>query len=221
MGKTRKPKKAGVIMVFAGTNGAGKSSVIGQYLSGEDGTYYNPDEQARRLRRVVPNLSQTDANAQAWARGRDLLVDAIRHGTNFNFETTLGANTIRRLLREAAESGLELHMYYVGLQSPEMHIQRVANRVRKGGHDIPEHKIRERFESSRKNLIDLLPVLYRVVLFDNSAAPDGNGVVEPLRVLRMEAGSIIECLPEDEVPGWAREIVDAARRMDLTSKKSV
>ena len=220
MRKTRKPKKAGVIMVFAGTNGAGKSSVIGQYLSGEDGTYYNPDEQARRLRRVTPSLSDTDANAQAWARGRDLLEDAIRQSTNFNFETTLGANTIPRLLREATKSGLRVQMYYVGLQSPEMHIQRVASRVRKGGHDIPEHKIRERYESSRKNLIDLLPVLHRVVLFDNSAAPDSHGAVEPLRILRMEAGSIIECLPDDEIPDWAQEIVATARQIDLSGKRS-
>lgn len=218
---TRKPKQA-VIMVFAGTNGAGKSSVIAQYLSGEDATtYYNPDEHARRLRRATPGLSATDANSQGWERGRALLEDAIRDHTNFNFETTLGANTIPTLLREAAESGLMVHMYYVGLESPEMHIRRVASRVQKGGHSIPEDKIRQRYESSPKNLITLWPALHRVVLFDNSADPHDDGTVEPLRILRMEAGSIVDCFPDEKVPPWAREIVAAARRFDAAVRKRI
>jgi predicted ABC-type ATPase len=147
------------------------------------------------------------------------LEDAIRHHTNFNFETTLGANTIPTLLREAAESGLLVHMYYVGLESPEMHVRRVASRVQKGGHSIPEGKIRQRYESSPRNLISLWPALHRVVLFDNSADPDDDGMVEPLRILRMEAGLIVECLPDDEVPAWAREIVAAARQFDAACRK--
>ncbi|MGH8574211.1 MAG: hypothetical protein ACREX8_16790 [Gammaproteobacteria bacterium] len=63
---------------------------------------------------------------------------------DFAFETTLGANTIPRLLAEAASQGIEVHVWYAGLSSPELHIERVRSRVRKGGHDIPEADIRRR-----------------------------------------------------------------------------
>src|SRR5687767_15084451 len=105
--------------------------------------YFNPDEAARRIRAELPELDQTEANSRAWREGIHLLERAIAERKTYAFETTLGGKSVRRLLRGAADAGLELRIGYVGLSSPELHIARVRARVEKGGHDIPEAKIRE------------------------------------------------------------------------------
>ena len=208
------------IYVIAGVNGAGKSSVAGETfrLSGAD--YYNPDEAARLLRAANPTLTQTEANGAAWHEGVRLLKRAIDERLDFALETTLGANTIPRLLREAANAGIEIHVWYVGLESPELHIARVKSRVARGGHDIPEEDIRRRYERSRLNLIDLLPVLRALRIFDNSAEanPAGGQTPKPILVLSMERGRILGPKDLTHTPAWAKPIVAAA--IKLTSART-
>ena len=88
--------------VLAGVNGAGKSSIGGASLRSFGGEYYNPDEAARALMAANPALSQVEANGAAWHQGRRLLERALAERLDYAFETTLGANTIPRLLAEAA-----------------------------------------------------------------------------------------------------------------------
>src|SRR6266851_5531483 len=132
------------IYVIAGVNGAGKSSVAGETFRQSGADYYNPDEVARRLVTANPSLKQAEANSAAWHEGVRLLKRAIDERLEFAFETMLGANTIPRLLREAADAGVDIHVWSVGLDSPELHIARVKARVGRGGHDIPEKDIRRR-----------------------------------------------------------------------------
>ena len=135
--------------MLAGVNGAGKSSIGGVAFRGYGADYYNPDEAARTLRTRHSTLGPSEANAEAWQQGRRLLERAIVEQLDFALETTLGGNTIVRLLAEAAAKGAEIYIWYVGLSSPELHIARVQSRVRRGGHDIPERDIRRRYEHSR------------------------------------------------------------------------
>src|SRR5207249_6832873 len=86
--------------VLAGVNGAGKSSIGGASLRSFGGEYYNPDEAARALMAANPALSQVEANGAAWHQGRRLLERALAERLDYAFETTLGANTIPRLLAE-------------------------------------------------------------------------------------------------------------------------
>lgn len=210
------PKRGrGEIVVLAGTNGGGKSSVGGHHLRATGDTYYNPDEVARKILEIRPELSQKDANVQAWERGVHELRQAIENHSVFAFETTLGGNTIPRLVEEAAEQGLDVHVWYVALSSANLHVQRVQERVARGGHPISETKIRERYDASRTNLTRLLPKLTSLSVYDNSAPPDlQTGEVEPVLLLHMEAGCIVERVPPDEVPEWAREIMCAAEETD-------
>ena len=149
------------LYVVAGVNGAGKSSVGGAAIRAFGGDYFNPDEAARELMAANPGLDQVQANAAAWQQGKRLLEHAIRDRLDFAIETTLGGNTMARLLAEAAALGIEVRIWYVGLASAEAHIKRVRQRVRAGGHDIPEADIRRRWRYSRMNLVQLLPVLDR------------------------------------------------------------
>jgi predicted ABC-type ATPase len=196
-------------------NGAGKSSIAGAAFREWGGEYFNPDEAARRLLSANPGLTQAEANGAAWRQGRSLLERAIEKGLDFAIETTLGGNTITRLLAEAASRGTGIHVWYVGLASPEQHIRRVRSRVRQGGHDIPEPAIRRRFEHSRMNLIALLPALTALRMYDNSVEADPAAGKTPLLapVLLMEHRKILN--PEDlpRAPGWAKPVVAAALKL--------
>ncbi|HEX6367595.1 MAG TPA: zeta toxin family protein [Longimicrobium sp.] len=201
------------IYVLAGTNGAGKSSVGGATFKEEGAEYFNPDEVARRVLADNPDLTVEQANSIAWHEGKRLLECAIDKKLNWVFETTLGGNTIPALLHRAAETGLDVQVLYVGLASPELHIARVQARVARGGHDIPESKIRERYDQSRVNLIHLLPWLTSLRLYDNSDEGDPATVgPQPKLILHLEEGRIREVLPMSQVPQWARPIVLAALR---------
>lgn len=200
------------IRVIAGINGAGKSSVAGRFirLSGHD--YFNPDEVTRRImERGGRSLDQ--ANSQAWTEGKERLEAAIRKHSDFTFETTLGGNTIPALLKEAAQAGLNVAVTFVGLATPEHHLARVRARVAAGGHDIPEDKIRERWEGSRRNIIELLPYLTELRVFDNTAERDPvtGAIPAPLEVLHVRDGKIVKAL--DDPPDWAKPIVDRARQL--------
>ena len=207
-------RNAGRIVVLAGTNGAGKSSVAGATVRRDGANYFNPDEATRRIRDLRPDVSEAEANSRAWEYGRTLLERAIAGRLTFTFETTLGGYTITALLEQALDEGLDVLVWFVGLDSPERHIARVKARVSQGGHAIPEGKIRERYDASRANLLRLLPRLTELRLFDNSveADPAAGHTPEPLLVLHMKHGTIAAMCPPADVPGWAKPIVAAALR---------
>ena len=200
--------------MLAGTNGAGKSSVAGEAFRRGGGDYFNPDEATRRIREAQPRISEAEANSMAWQAGKRLLERAIAEQADFAFETTLGGRTITSLLERALDEGLEVRMWFVGLDSPERHLARVKARVARGGHDIPEVKIRERYETSRRNLIRLLPHLTELRLFDNSAEgdPAKGKSPKPLLVLHITEGAMTSMCPPTKVPVWAKPIVAAAMR---------
>ena len=212
MSTSRRPR----IHVLAGVNGAGKSSIGGAAVRHYGGVYFNPDEVARALRGKVPALTQADANSAAWRQGTRLLQRAIDERLEFTFETTLGGNTITSLLVQAAEQGIEVHIWYVGLASPELHIKRVQARVSRGGHDIPAHDIHRRYEHSRLNLIALLPYLTALHVYDNSADADpaAGRTPKPTPVLHMEHGKILGPPDLAYTPTWAKPIVAAALKLN-------
>ncbi len=222
------------LVVLAGTNGAGKSSIGGATLRAHGAAYFNPDEAAARIRQAQPHLSTTQANSAAWHEGKRLLQHAIAQRLDYNFETTLGGRSFARLLREAAEAGFEVRVWYVGLASPEHHLARVRARVAKGGHDIPEADIRRRFDQSRLQLIALLPWLSELKVFDNSteADPHQGQAPRPMLLLHwrrhvLPAGTPTGQLPGGQVlhpatpqallatPEWAKPLVMAAMRASL------
>lgn len=199
------------ITVIAGTNGAGKSSILGQYLRERGGEYFNPDEIARTLRESESALSQQAANGLAWTAGKELLETAIANSQDYVFETTLGGNTIKRLLQGAAAHGHRLVIWYVGLNSPELHIRRVQERVQRGGHPIAESQIRQRFTRSLENLVELLSVVHELRLFDNSfsANLENNEPPRPNSLLHLRDGVLVSSVNLLDVPDWAKPVFAA------------
>lgn len=211
------PAEPFVITVLAGVNGAGKSSVGGAQLTVRGGQFYNPDLMARAAHIAVPTLTPEEANAFAWRHGKERLEAAIASRTDFNFETTLGGETITRILIDAATQGATLNVWYAGLSSVDLHLKRVAARVKKGGHPIPESDIRKRWVGSHLHLIKLLPHVADLRVFDNSAEkdPDRGEAPEPRLVLAITERAITFPGPANlkNTPEWAKPIVVAAFRV--------
>ncbi len=206
-----------VITVLAGVNGAGKSSVGGAHLQQNGGVFYNPDLLARAAREASPSLTAQQANAYAWQRGKELLEAAIANRLDFNFETTLGGETITALLIEAANKGATLNVWYAGLSTVDLHLKRVASRVNKGGHPIPEADIRKRWIASHVNLVKLLPHVTTLRVYDNSVEKDPNKgqAPEPKLVLSVANRAIVFPGPDEvkDTPEWAKPVVVAAFKM--------
>jgi predicted ABC-type ATPase len=201
------------IRVLAGTNGAGKSSVAGEAFREAGIDYFNPDEATQAILARNPGITLEEANGLAWSQGKRLLERAIAERGILAFETTLGGNTIPALLETAADNGLDVHVWFVALANPELHVARVRARVAKGGHDIPEAKIRERYDRSRLNLIRLLPKLAALRVYDNSEEADpAVAIPKPTLILHVVNRRVVEMRPPHEVPRWAEPIVAAALR---------
>jgi predicted ABC-type ATPase len=200
------------IYVLAGTNGAGKSSIGGAMFRQRGAEYFNPDEAARLILSANPGITQDKANSAAWNEGKRLLERAIVERYNFAMETTLGGHTLAALLEKATLARIEVRVWYVGLESPELHIARVRARVERGGHDIPEGKIRRRYARSIWNLIQLLPKLTEVFVYDNSeeADPHSGRVPNPKLILHARKGKPMKTCDLKQAPHWAKPILMAA-----------
>ena len=200
------------IYVLAGTNGAGKSSVAGAMFLRAGVEFFNPDQATGLIRARNRGVSQADANSAAWQQGKRLLERAIAERLTFAFETTLGGKTMTDLLEQALAADLEVRIWYVGLATPELHLARVRARAKRGGHDIPEAQIRARYDSSRLNLIRLLPRLTELRVYDNSveADPQAGHAPEPLLILHMVEGKVVRSIDLARTPAWAKPIMAAA-----------
>jgi predicted ABC-type ATPase len=181
--------------------------------SGAD--YFNPDEATQRILTANPGISLANANSAAWYEGKRLLERAIDERLDFTFETTLGGKTITALLKRAIAQKIEVRMWYVGLRSPELNVERVRARVAKGGHDIPEAKIHARYRESLLNLLRLLPNLTELLVYDNTEEGDPQmGKAPELELLlHLERAKIVDSCDLALTPQWAKPILAVALKL--------
>ena len=211
-----------ILYVLAGVNGAGKSSIGESEFRSQGSPVFNPDTIAQQIRLLHPDISLTLANAHAWQIGKSLLEQAIAGGRDYRFETTLGGRTIAQLLEKAARSGHRLRIWFCGLASPELHLRRVQSRVALGGHDIPEGKIRERWNRSRENLVRLLPLIDHLRVYDNSkdADPFEGRAPQPVLLLEMKSEKITAPADLSGAPDWAKPIIAAAIHLHTAGRST-
>ena len=101
------------------------------------------------------------------------LTELAAQRADFAFETTLAGRTYAGWLNSLRESEYRIHLFYFWLKSPELAIARVATRVKKGGHHVPEATIRQRYGRSVRNLFELyIPVVTSWKVYDNKGAED-------------------------------------------------
>jgi predicted ABC-type ATPase len=155
------------VAVLAGINGAGKSSSADPILRVGMGmpVFVNADTIAR-------GLNAFDVESEALKAGRimlDHLHELAKARRSFAFETTLSGRAYARWLAELVREGYAAHLFSFWLRSPEAAIERVAIRVRSGGHHIPDDTIRRRYTRSVANFLELYrPVVTTWQVYDNS-----------------------------------------------------
>jgi len=199
-----------LIQVLAGVNGAGKSSIAGAAIRDAGQDWYNPDELARVMCTCFPKKSMLQINSEVWNEGLRRLKGAICDKSHFTFETTLGGNTITSTLLDAIAAGVPVSIWYCGLNSVELHIERVTARVARGGHDIPEDLIRSRYTTSMRNLCRLTPGLTQLAVYDNSHALDDKGQPDIRRLLHVVGSEVLEL--DQNMPDWAKPIAAVSLR---------
>ena len=141
------------IIIIAGPNGAGKTTFAREFLPHEADcpTFINADL-------IAQGLSPFRPEAAAVRAGRimlEMIVDCVRRGESFAFETTLSGRGYARMIPLWKEAGYRVTIFFLELPSAEMAVQRVALRVRQGGHHIPQPVIRRRFHAGRENFLSL------------------------------------------------------------------
>lgn len=157
------------IIIIAGPNGAGKTTFAREFLPGEAAcpVFVNADLIAAGLAPFAPEAAALQA-------GRLMLQELARHfaaRTSFAFETTLSGRAYLRLIRQWQAAGYRVKLIFLQLASAEEAIARVAQRVRQGGHDIPEAVVRRRFAAGKDNFERLYaPLVDAWALYDNAGA---------------------------------------------------
>jgi predicted ABC-type ATPase len=153
--------------LFGGPNGAGKTTLAMKLLpSWGCYEFLNADLIARGLSPFEPDGVALQAGQIMMRRTRDLLKRRITCAT----ESTLSASALVPLLEECQASCGHVHLIYVWLPTADMAVERVAARVRAGGHYVPEETVRRRYEAGRRNFIQIYSKVvdgWRVV--DNSS----------------------------------------------------
>jgi predicted ABC-type ATPase len=158
------------LYIISGCNGAGKTTasytVLPEVLDCRE--FVNADEIARGLSPFNPESVAIEAGRLMLQRIEDLLAK----DETFSIETTLATKSYINLVRRAQAKGYTVRLLFFWLNSPELALLRIVERVAKGGHNIPEPVVRRRYVAGIRNLIRLFmnEVDYWVI-YDNSEYP--------------------------------------------------
>ncbi|WP_313537372.1 zeta toxin family protein [Enterococcus sp.] len=153
-------------IIVAGVNGAGKSTLYqtipeifehtqrinaDEILNKNQGDWQKNADNMKAMREVIQQMNQA--------------IDAKK---SFHQETTLSGQGQIKWIEKARNSGFQVNLLYVGLDSADLAIKRVQQRVEKGGHGIPKERIRKRYFQSLKNLALIAPLCDNIMIYDNT-----------------------------------------------------
>lgn len=200
--------KAPTYVVFAGVNGAGKS------------TFYHTDfwkgpSTPRSLVRinsdeiVIESGGNPQLSADQIRAGREALRridDCLSHHVSFNQETTLTGRTCLKTIRRAQDEGYRIVLYYIGVASSQLALDRIAHRVSVGGHPVEEEAVRRRYIASMRNLSSVIRLCDEVIVFDNSVefvalARWTRGALSWVGNIAMRGSWLMEAICDDDIWG--------------------
>ena len=160
-------KKKPKVVVLAGPNGAGKTTTAPKLLRGLLGVteFVNADAIAQGLSGFAPERAAISAGRVMLSRVKEL----AQGKKDFAFETTLASRSFLPWLKKLVARGYELHLVFLWLPSADAAVARVAERVRLGGHDVPEATVRRRYLAGVRNFFALYqPLATSWQVIDNS-----------------------------------------------------
>lgn len=190
-----------VLIVIAGPNGSGKTSVTSKILRHdwlEDSEYINPDNVARD---VFGDWNNQDAVLKAANYCNDWRERCLAERKSHIFETVMSASDKVDYILRAKQAGFFIRLFFVSTESPTINAKRVANRVLNGGHDVPIPKIISRYDKSIVNCEILSPIVDRLYVYDNSIED-----AEARLLFRLSDGQLVKRYVDD-LPVWASPIL--------------
>ncbi|MDO4907669.1 zeta toxin family protein [Neisseria sp.] len=185
---------------YCGTNGAGKST-LRSLNSDAVQVVIDSDHIAQEINPHNPRLADIRAGRKAVA----LFDFAIENRISFSMESTLSGRSVLQRIKTAKHNGFCVRLNYVGVNNVRINIERVAARVKIGGHFIDEASIRRRYQSSAEHLLQAVPLCDDVFVYDNS----GEHVQLVFWINQREINLMSNKLPE-----WCRSLQTQLQQLD-------
>jgi predicted ABC-type ATPase len=154
------------LTVIAGPNGSGKSTLTRNIQLELNVPVVDPDAEAKKINNFAPESVALTAGKQALRLAKGYLAN----NDSFAVETTLAGNTYLKMMQQAKQQGYEVSLLFIGINNVNTNIERVADRVATGGHNVPEEDIRRRYERSMANLPIAVGLANNITIFDNSTS---------------------------------------------------
>lgn len=184
-----------IAIFYGGTNGSGKTTLRAAYDDQSIDIHIDPDQIARKINPQDPRSVDMAAGKEALR----LFELALEENKSFTMESTLTGKSILRRMDKTASQGYHTELRYIGLASSDMNVERVHQRVARGGHSIDDDVVRKRYQESRDNLIHAAKIADRIVIWDNSG-PSANSIAT------IENGTLKKN-PDIEMPVWVNNVL--------------
>lgn len=189
------------LIIIAGPNGSGKTSITQKFLHhewAEGTTYINPDQVAKEM---FGDWNDSEAVLKAANYCMEQREKCLAEKKSFVFETVFSAQDKINFVIRAKEAGFFVRLFFISTENPAINASRIANRVMKGGHDVPITKIITRYYKSIRNCKTVASIIDRLYVYDNSINDED---ARPL--FRLSNGQIIKQYTTD-IPEWASSLI--------------
>ena len=193
--------KKPILIVIAGPNGSGKTSITTKILHHEwvkECIYINPDNIAKEK---FGDWNNPQAIINAANLSKEIRQNCIENFQSLIFETVLSASDKIDFILDAKKRGYFIRIFFVGTDTPSINASRIAQRVMEGGHDVPITKIISRYSKSIANCAVCAKIADRLYVYDNSIDFE-----EPILLFKITDGNTAKVY--NKINKWAKLIVE-------------
>jgi predicted ABC-type ATPase len=201
MKMNRKEGHAPLLIVIAGPNGSGKTTITSEVLKSEwmeDAVYVNPDNVALE---EFGDWNSPEAVRKAAMYCEEWRERCLENGESLIFETVMSTPGKLDFIRRAKAAGYFVRVFFVSTNNPAINAARIVGRVMKGGHDVPITKIISRYSKSITNCARISSEVDRMYVYDNSRENE-----KALPLFRLRDGVLAKKYVE-VIPDWAKSIL--------------